>query len=164
MTVGFGGRSMAFAVGRIPTPVVASPAPATSNVACGSPALRSPDRFTPRVMWLDSAFTLVYSLWVRSCSDVGPSFADRPGSACCSLFGVSLCLGRSYPATNINRLNTWSRSRGRIRSSIPSAFRIAKDAPISRVPSLQRHYPPSSLLRTLPTPSRLRLFSRVLRL
>src|SRR5450755_2546573 len=49
-TVGSGGCSTAFAVGLSPAPLATSPAPATSNGAGGFPALRSPARFTPRLM------------------------------------------------------------------------------------------------------------------
>ena len=47
-TVGSGGSSIAFALGLSPAPMATSPAPATSNGACGFPALRFPDDFTPR--------------------------------------------------------------------------------------------------------------------
>ena len=49
-TVGSGGSSAAFASGLRPAPLATSPAPASSNGACGFPALRFPDDFTPGVM------------------------------------------------------------------------------------------------------------------
>ena len=49
-TVGSGGSSIAFALGLRPAPMATSPAPASSNGACGFPALRFPDDFTPGVM------------------------------------------------------------------------------------------------------------------
>ena len=49
--------------------MVAFPAPASSNAACRCPALRSPDRFTPRVMWPGLAFPLPSIAPLRSCRE-----------------------------------------------------------------------------------------------
>ena len=49
-TVGAGGKPIAFAMDRIPVTMVTFPAPATSNAACGFPALRFPVCFVPGVM------------------------------------------------------------------------------------------------------------------
>jgi hypothetical protein len=49
-TVGAGGNSIAFARDRSPATMVTFPAPATSNAACGFPALRFPVCFMPGVM------------------------------------------------------------------------------------------------------------------
>jgi hypothetical protein len=49
-TVGAGGNSITFVVDRSPATIVTFPAPATSNAACGFPALRFPACFMPRVM------------------------------------------------------------------------------------------------------------------
>ena len=49
-TVGAGGNSVAFAMDRSPATMVTFPAPATSNAACGFPALRFPVCFVPGVM------------------------------------------------------------------------------------------------------------------
>ncbi len=49
-TLGSGGCSAAFAAALNPAAIVTFPAPATSNVACGFPALRSPVGFVPWVM------------------------------------------------------------------------------------------------------------------
>jgi hypothetical protein len=48
--LGSGGCSTAFAVALSPAAIISFPAPATSNVAGGFPALRSPVCFVPRVM------------------------------------------------------------------------------------------------------------------
>jgi plasmid stability protein len=49
-TVGVGGNPIAFAMDRSPATMVTFPAPATSNAACGFPALRFPVCFQPGVM------------------------------------------------------------------------------------------------------------------
>jgi hypothetical protein len=49
-TLGSGGNSIAFAMDRSPATMVTFPAPATSNAACGFPALRFPVCFVPKVM------------------------------------------------------------------------------------------------------------------
>jgi hypothetical protein len=49
-TVGSGGDSIAFAMDRSPVTMVTFPAPATSNAACGFPALRFPVCFVPGFM------------------------------------------------------------------------------------------------------------------
>ena len=49
--VGSGGCSIAFALGLSPAPVTTFPAPASSNAACGFPALRFPVAFLPGFMW-----------------------------------------------------------------------------------------------------------------
>ena len=49
-TVGAGGNPIAFAMDRSPATMVTFPAPATSNAACGFPALRFPVCFVPGVM------------------------------------------------------------------------------------------------------------------
>ncbi len=49
-TLGAGGCSTAFAVALSPAAIITFPAPATSNVACGFPALRSPVCFGPWLM------------------------------------------------------------------------------------------------------------------
>ena len=49
-TVGAGGKPIAFAMDRSPATMVTFPAPATSNAACGFPALRFPVCFVPRIM------------------------------------------------------------------------------------------------------------------
>jgi hypothetical protein len=49
-TVGSGGDSIAFAMDRSPATMVTFPAPATSNAACGFPALRFPVCFMSRFM------------------------------------------------------------------------------------------------------------------
>ena len=49
-TVGVGGNSIAFAMDRSPATMVTFPAPATSNAACGFPALRFPVCFMLGVM------------------------------------------------------------------------------------------------------------------
>ena len=49
--LGSGGCSIAFALGLSPAPMTTFPTPASSNAACGFPALRFPIAFTPRVMW-----------------------------------------------------------------------------------------------------------------
>ena len=49
-TVGAGGNPIAFAMDRSPATMVTFPAPATSNAACGFPALRFPVCFLPRVV------------------------------------------------------------------------------------------------------------------
>jgi len=48
--LGAGGDSIAFALDRSPATMVSFPTPATSNAACGFPALRFPVCFMPRVM------------------------------------------------------------------------------------------------------------------
>ena len=49
ITVGSGGSSIAFALDLIPAAVVLFPAPASSNGACGFPALRFPVTFMARL-------------------------------------------------------------------------------------------------------------------
>jgi hypothetical protein len=49
-TVGSGGNSIAFAKDRSPATMVTFPIPATSNAACGFPALRFPVCFMSRVI------------------------------------------------------------------------------------------------------------------
>jgi hypothetical protein len=49
-TLGAGGNSIAFALDRSPVAIVMFPAPATSNAACGFPALRFPVCFVSGVM------------------------------------------------------------------------------------------------------------------
>jgi hypothetical protein len=49
-TLGSGGNSIAFAIDRSPATMVTFPTPATSNAACGFPALRFPVCFVPKVM------------------------------------------------------------------------------------------------------------------
>ena len=49
--LGSGGCPIAFALGLSPAPMTTFPTPASSNAACGFPALRFPIAFTPRVMW-----------------------------------------------------------------------------------------------------------------
>jgi hypothetical protein len=49
-TLGAGGDSIAFARDRSPATIVTFPAPATSNAACGFPALRFPVCFMPGIM------------------------------------------------------------------------------------------------------------------
>jgi hypothetical protein len=60
-TVGAGGNSIAFAMDRSPATVVTFPVPATSNAACGFPALRFPACFTSRVM----GPILLEALWAQ---------------------------------------------------------------------------------------------------
>src|ERR1035441_4433540 len=48
--LGAGGNSIAFALDRSPAAIVTFPAPATSNAACGFPALRFPVCFVSGVM------------------------------------------------------------------------------------------------------------------
>lgn len=50
LTLGSGGLYVAFAAVLNPTPLVTFPAPASSNAACGFPALRLPDSFSSRFM------------------------------------------------------------------------------------------------------------------
>ena len=49
--LGSGGCSIAFALGLSPAPMITFPTPASSNAACGFPALRFPIAFIPRFMW-----------------------------------------------------------------------------------------------------------------
>ena len=50
-TLGAGGCPTAFAVALSPAAIITFPVPATSNVACGFPALRSPVCFSGRGLW-----------------------------------------------------------------------------------------------------------------
>ena len=50
-TLGSGGLSMTFVMGLNPATIITFPAPASSNAACGFPALRSPVCFLSRFMW-----------------------------------------------------------------------------------------------------------------
>ena len=78
-TLGSGGCSTAFAVALNPAAMITFPAPATSNVACGFPALRSPVCFGPRLMrpiqsgWLSAEQSTAYSTTPnRNADDSGP--------------------------------------------------------------------------------------------
>jgi hypothetical protein len=149
-TLGSGGNSTAFAVALSPAAIITFPAPATSNVACGSPALRSPVCFAPRLMRpilprglsADRAYSTTPS---RSSGD----FQVTPESS----VRFSLRLGVYLPSQVLQ-------TNGR-RCHFALASRIAGRVTNSRAPSLRRRYSASPLLRTRPTPSRLRPLSRV---
>ena len=115
------------------------PAPATSNGAGGFPALRSPDRFTPRVMEPAAAAALsatpAYSTWSAQ---------------------LSLRLG-VYPPSQVLQID------GCFYHGTPASH-VAGGITNSRAPSLHGHYPASSLLWTHPTPSRRQPLSRCCRL
>ena len=97
------------------------PAPASSNAACGFPALRSPVCFASRIMGPLSLRLDVYS---------PPQVLQIDGRLC----------------------------------HLVLAFLVVGDFTNSRAPSLHGRYPASTLLRTHPSPSRLRSTSRLSRL
>ncbi len=97
------------------------PAPASSNTACGFPALRSPVCFASRIMGPLSLRLDVYS---------PPQVLQIDGRLC----------------------------------HLVLAFLVVGDVTNSRAPSLHGRYPASTLLRTRPSPSRLRSTSRLSRL
>jgi hypothetical protein len=99
----------------------AFPAPASSNAACGFPALRSPVCFASRIMRPLSLRLDVYS---------PPQVLQIDGRICHRVL----------------------------------AFLVVGDFTNSRAPSLHGRYPASTLLRTHPSPSRLRSTSRLSRL
>ena len=109
-----------------------SPAPAQSNGACGFPALRFPARFAPGVM--------------------GPSDGERFQQGATSSRLLHL-IPSHRPSSGRRSSIAWScRLLGAVirRPCLPCGERSTS----SRVPWLRRHYPPSSLLRTRPPPSR----------
>ena len=139
-------------------------APASSNAACGFPALRSPVCFASRLMRpipAGAAFGLVEPLGLQSLvqpspystapsrSPVGPGLAELPGR-------LSLRLD-VYSPPQVLQID------GRL-CHLVLAFLVVGDFTNSRAPSLHGRYPASTLLRTHPSPSRLRSTSRLSRL
>lgn len=66
--LGSGVLSVAFATVLNPPPLVTFPAPSSSNAACGFPALRLPDSFTPKFMGAIMLEELSLSLGIGLCS------------------------------------------------------------------------------------------------
>ncbi len=139
-------------------------APASSNAACGFPALRSPVCFASRLMRpipAGAAFGLVEPLGLQSLvqpspystapsrSPVGPGLAELPGR-------LSLRLD-VYSPPQVLQID------GRL-CHLVLAFLVVGDVTNSRAPSLHGRYPASTLLRTHPSPSRLRSTARLSRL
>jgi len=116
-----------------------SPTPATSNGAGGFPALRSPVRFTPRLMEPAAAAALsatpAYSTWSAQ---------------------LSLRLG-VYPPSQVLQID------GCFYHGTPASH-VAGGITNSRAPSLPGRYPVSTLLRAHPPPSRRQPTSRCCRL
>ena len=141
------------------------PAPASSNAACGFPALRFPDGFTSRVM----GPIVLAALSLPRCSKSGtrqrgPAFRTSKSYSTCSSRSpnanapghVSLRLDVD-PPPQIRQID------GRFYHRVLASPCWRRNA-VSRVPSLHRRYPVSSLVRTHPPPSRLRSTSRCRRL
>jgi hypothetical protein len=126
-TVGSGGKSTAFAVGLSPAPLATSPAPATSNGAGGFPALRSPARFTPRLMRLTAAA----ALWA-----VTPSHGLTPPGP----------LGPAFPPAYIPRLRSCRSMGASIMAPLPPVSpeesRAAGPLGSAGVTPLPRYYGP----------------------
>ena len=150
------------------------PAPAASNAACGFPALRSPVCFASRLMGPilpERLSVLVEPLGShRTASEFGSAipYSTAPSR---SLVGSGLAPGRTSPELPGRvglRLDVYSPPQvlqidGRL-CHLVLTFLVVGDFTNSRVPSLHGRYPASTLLRTHPSPSRLRSTSRLSRL
>ena len=150
------------------------PAPAASNAACGFPALRSPVCFASRIMGPilpERLSALVEPLGShRTASEFGTAipYSTAPSR---SLVGSGLALdvqSSELPGRLGLRLDVYSPPQvlqidGRL-CHLVLAFLVVGDFTNSRAPSLHGRYPASTLLRTHPSPSRLRSTSRLSRL
>ena len=119
-----------------------SPTPATSNGAGGFPALRSPARFTPRLMRPTQAAALGAVPTATTYSTWSARHSLPPGV---------------YPPAQVLQID------GCFYHGTP-ASPVAAGVTSSRAPSLHGRYSASSLLRTHPPPSRRRPTSRCYRL
>ena len=141
------------------------PAPATSNAACGFPALRFPDGFTSRVM----RPIVLAALSLPRCSKSGtrqrvPAFrTTKSYSTCSSRSPDAKAPGRVSLRLEVNPPSQILQINGRL-CHLVLASPCRRRNTVSRVPSLHRRYPASQLLRTHPPPSRLRSTSRCRRL
>ena len=150
------------------------PAPASSNAACGFPALRSPVCFASRIMGLScwSGFRRWsnHSVAIEQLQSlVQPSpTPPRPAEAL-SVPGSHMDVqSPELPGRLGLRLDVYSPPQvlqidGRL-CHLVLAFLVVGDVTNSRAPSLHGRYPASTLLRTHPSPSRLRSTSRLSRL
>ena len=152
------------------------PAPAASNAACGFPALRPLLFASPQGLWglsCRSGFRCWsnHSVAIEQLQSlVQPSPTSTAPSR--SLVGSGLAPGRTIPGTSRTcrslRLDVYSPPQvlqidGRL-CHLVLAFLVVGDFTNSRAPSLHGRYPASTLLRTHPSPSRLRSTSRLSRL
>ena len=142
------------------------PAPATSNAACGFPALRFPDGFTSRVM----RPIVLAALSLLGCDEDrshrrGPAFRTAKSYSTCSSRspGASEAPRRLSLRLDVDPPSQILQINGRL-CHLALASPCRRRNTISRVPSLHQRYPASSLLRTHPPPSRLRSISRCRRL
>ena len=139
---GVGSRTGAPPVGPVnPAPLVTFPTPASSNAACGFPALRFPACFASRVMWPFASGALseqpIAAASYSTSSNRAPSVSA----------GFSLLL-HVYPLSQVPQFN-------RRLYHLASASLVAKVITDSGAASLHRRYPASLVLPTPPPPSRL---------
>ena len=133
-TLGAGGCPTAFAVALSPAAIITFPAPATSNVACGFPALRSPVCFGP---WLMGPFR-----------PSRLSAEPKQTAAYSTSLSLSSLRHSAYLPVLVLQIT------GRVYQFALASHTIRRITN-SRAASLRGHYSASSLLPTHPTPSRL---------